>query len=70
MNARLLLLITLSAALVVASPAADAPPKAPILDCFTSTGDCHWVGSWLPIDSKASIEASFNLLKELGVRRV
>ncbi|MCX6898628.1 MAG: HEAT repeat domain-containing protein [Verrucomicrobia bacterium] len=52
-------------------PAADAPPsKPPILDCFISTGDNHWMGSWLPIDSKASIEASLDLLKRVGVRRV
>ena len=52
-------------------PAAEpSQPKPPILDCFISTGDNHWVGSWLPIDSKASIEASFDLLKQLGVRRV
>jgi hypothetical protein len=61
----------LSLASVVASPAADTPlSKPPILDCFISTGDNHWVGSWLPIDSKASIEASFELLKRVGVRRV
>jgi hypothetical protein len=57
--------------LAAALPAADAPPaKPPILDCFISTGDNHWLGSWLPIDSRASIEASFELLKRLGVRRV
>ncbi|MFZ2639922.1 MAG: HEAT repeat domain-containing protein [Verrucomicrobiia bacterium] len=58
-------------ALIPTLPAADAPPsKPPTLDCFISTGDNHWMGSWLPIDSKASIEASFELLKRLGVRRV
>ncbi|MBI5687800.1 MAG: HEAT repeat domain-containing protein [Verrucomicrobia bacterium] len=58
-------------ALTSTLPAADAPPaKPPILDCFISTGDNHWLGSWLPIDSKASIEASFELLKRIGVRRV
>ncbi|MFA7005013.1 MAG: HEAT repeat domain-containing protein, partial [Verrucomicrobiia bacterium] len=58
-------------ALTATLPAADAPPpKPPILDCFISTGDNHWMGSWLPIDSKASIEASFDLLKRIGVRRV
>ncbi|MCX6910451.1 MAG: HEAT repeat domain-containing protein [Verrucomicrobia bacterium] len=60
-------LLTLTATLLAADP---APPKPPILDCFISTGDNHWVGSWLPIDSKASIEASFELLKQIGVRRV
>jgi 3-methyladenine DNA glycosylase AlkD len=47
-----------------------ASPTPPILDCFISTGDNHWMGSRLPIDSKASIEASFDLLKRLGVRRI
>jgi uncharacterized lipoprotein YddW (UPF0748 family) len=50
--------------------AAEPPSKPVILDCYISTGDNHWLGSSLPIDSKASIEASFDLLKRLGVRRV
>jgi HEAT repeat protein len=37
---------------------------------YISTGDNHWVGSWLPIDSKASLEASFDFFKKLGMRRV
>ncbi len=58
-------------ALVVPLVAAESTPsKTVIFDCFISTGDNHWLGSWLPIDSKASIEASFNLLEKIGVRRV
>src|SRR5437763_14515896 len=62
--------LSLCALIVPLLAAEPSQPKAPILDCFISTGDNHWVGSWLPIDSKASIEASFDLLKQLGVRRV
>ncbi len=42
----------------------------PKLACYISTGDNHWLAEWLPIDSRASIEASFDLLARLGVRRV
>jgi hypothetical protein len=49
---------------------ARAAPAAQPIDCFISTGDNHWLGESLPIDSKASIEASFELLARLGVRRV
>jgi HEAT repeat protein len=53
------------------SPAADPPSSKPvILDCYISTGDNHWLGSSLPIDSKASIEATFDLFKKLGMRRI
>ena len=46
--------------------AADQPP----LHCYISTGDNQWLGQSLPIDSPASIDASFDLLHRLGVKRV
>ncbi|MBM3892687.1 MAG: hypothetical protein FJ388_26510, partial [Verrucomicrobia bacterium] len=46
-------------------PASSPPVKPVILDCYISTGDNHWLGSSLPIDSPASIEASFDLLKQI-----
>jgi len=62
-----LALLVLTATLL----AADASPAKPvILDCYVSTGDNHWLGSSLPIDSKASIEATFDLFKKLGMRRI
>ena len=60
-------LILSAAAGFAAGPAAN---KQPVLDCYISTGDNHWLGDSLPVDSKAGIEASFDLLKRLGVRRV
>lgn len=42
------------------------PPEG----CYISTGDNHWLASSLPIDSPASIEASFEFLHKLGIRRV
>lgn len=64
-------LLTFSAWLAM-SPCADAQESEPPpgQGCYISTGDNHWMGGFLPIDSKASIEASFNLLQRLGVRRV
>jgi len=41
-----------------------------VLEAYISTGDNHWVADLLPIDSPASIEASFDFLERLGVRRV
>jgi hypothetical protein len=40
------------------------------MGCYISTGDNHWLGTSLPIDSPAAIEASFDLLARLGVRTV
>ena len=40
------------------------------MDCYISTGDNHWLGSSLPIDTPEAIDASFEFMKELGVRRV
>ena len=45
--------------------------KPAFLDCYVSTGDNHFLGSSLPIDSPASIEATFDLFKNVNrVRRV
>lgn len=37
---------------------------------FISTGDNNYTGNSLPIDSKAAIEASFDLFKALGMGRI
>jgi len=58
------------AALFVSLAMAGGEPPAPKLGCSISTGDNHWLGESLPIDSPASIEASFDLLARLGVQRV
>ncbi|NLX99013.1 MAG: HEAT repeat domain-containing protein [Rhodopirellula sp.] len=53
--------------------AEESPPSASapgVLDCFLSTGDHHWMAGALPLDSPASIAASFDLLKAIGVRRI
>ena len=43
----------------------------PVFDCYVTTGDNYWMSTWLPIDSEAAINASFDLLKEAwGMRRV
>lgn len=42
----------------------------PIIHCYISTGDNHWLGQALPIDSPAAIQDSFDLLQRLGVKRV
>ncbi|MDD4871274.1 MAG: HEAT repeat domain-containing protein [Kiritimatiellae bacterium] len=43
----------------------------PVIDVYVSTGDNHFLGSSLPIDSSASIEAAFDLLKNVNhARRV
>jgi hypothetical protein len=49
---------------------ASAESPTAKLGCYISTGDNHWLGESLPVDSRASIEASFDLLARLGVRRV
>ena len=43
----------------------------PIVDVYVSTGDNHFLGSSLPIDSPASIEATFDLFQHVNhARRV
>lgn len=61
-------IILASRSLVSEEPGTSTPQ--PCLYCYISTGDNHWLGQSLPIDSKASIEASFDLLDRLGVKRV
>ncbi|MFT6617745.1 MAG: hypothetical protein ACJASX_000631 [Limisphaerales bacterium] len=39
--------------------------KEPIVDVYVSTGDNHFLGSSLPIDSPASIEATFDLFRDV-----
>ena len=67
-------LVTLAAVLAAGDPAlcqrqsgGDHPSG---LGAYISTGDNHWLGSWLPIDSPEAIDTSFDLLARLGVRRV
>jgi HEAT repeat protein len=57
-------------AVTVSFAHAAEPDPSPELGCYISTGDNHWLGESLPIDSKASIEDSFALLARLGVRTV
>lgn len=45
--------------------------EEPIIDVYVSTGDNHFLGSSLPIDSPASIEATFDLFRDVQhARRV
>jgi len=53
--------------LAVVPTAAQTPP---VMDTYISTGDHHWMASALPVDSPASIAASFDMLKAIGVRRI
>jgi HEAT repeat protein len=53
----------LLAALCLAAAAAIAAPER--LDVYVSTGDNHFLGSSLPIDSPASIEATFDLFRDV-----
>ena len=46
-----------------------APGAEPILDVYVSTGDNHFLGSSLPIDSPASIETTFDLFKNVNHAR-
>ncbi len=39
--------------------------EEPIIDVYVSTGDNHFLGSSLPIDSPASIKATFNLFRDV-----
>jgi HEAT repeat protein len=51
--------------------AASLRAAEPVMDVYVSTGDNHYLGSSLPIDSPASIEATFNLFKDVNhARRV
>jgi HEAT repeat protein len=67
-------LITLAAVLGGVGPAVcqdqAGDDRLSGLGAYISTGDNHWLASWLPIDSPEAIESSFDLLARLGVRRV
>jgi len=47
--------------------AATAEPPGVVLDNYISVGDNHWLGASLPIDSPASIEATFELFHRRGM---
>ena len=55
MNRRCLALIVAIFALLSPAPVQAGQPKS---DCYISTGDNHWLGESLPIDSPASISFS------------
>ncbi len=61
-----------SATLLTALPAArQALGATPVIDHYISTGDNQFVGTFLPVDTPAGINASFDLLKEVyGTRRI
>jgi hypothetical protein len=56
--------------LLGAQPALAQNQPPPTLDVYISTGDHHWLASALPVDSPASIAASFDMLRAVGVRRI
>jgi hypothetical protein len=47
-----------------------AKEKKPVHGIYISTGDNLWTGNSLPIDSRAAIEASFDLIKAIGFDRI
>lgn len=50
---------------------ATALPAQPVIDAYISTGDNHWLGSSLPIDSPQSIADTMDFLQKVnGVQRV
>jgi hypothetical protein len=59
--------IGVAAGLLAGATSAGEPP---LLHCYISAGDNYWLGQSLPMDSPASIEASFDLLHRLRVKRV
>jgi HEAT repeats len=58
---------TLAAALILSCP--PGPGAEPVMDVYVSTGDNHFLGSSLPVDSPASIEATFDLFKNVNHAR-
>jgi len=49
----------------------SAYAATPIIDHYSSSGDNHYIGTFLPLDSPAAIAASFDLLKDVfGTRRI
>ena len=56
---------------VYRSSAEENPTVKPLVDCYISVGDNWWIGESMAVDSPASIESSFDMLKNvLGVKRV
>ena len=56
---------------LLGSPLLTCAVDEPIIDVYVSTGDNHFLGSSLPIDSPASIDATFDLFREVQhARRV
>jgi len=47
----------------------ETSKAAPIIDIYVSTGDNHFLGSSLPIDSPASIDATFDLFRDVHQAR-
>ncbi len=55
----------------VLATAAFGPRASAVIDHYSSSGDNHFVGTFLPLDSPAAIAASFDLMKDVyGTRRV
>jgi len=66
-----LMLMLVAASAVAQETGRRREGGSPVIDCYISTGDNHWLGVSLPIDSKASIAASFDMLADVyGVRRI
>lgn len=66
---RLFPALTLASLLCASFSSAQTPP--PVFDAYISTGDNHWLGSSLPIDSARSIEDTMEVLQKVsGVQRV
>lgn len=64
-------LILAPLALLVTAAVAQPPPRHPRLYAYCSTGDNQWVSEWLPVDSRATIEAMFEWLRDTyGVQRM
>lgn len=51
-------------------PATQASGRPWPMDIYVSTGDNHWLGQSLPIDSPRSIADTFQFFADLGIRRV
>jgi hypothetical protein len=55
----------------VCALATSANAATPVIDHYSSTGDNFYIGTFLPMDSPAAINASFDLMKDLyGTRRI
>lgn len=62
---RIPVLVTAVATVTMASRASA------VIDHYSSSGDNHFVGTFLPLDSPAAIAASFDLMKDVyGTRRI